>query len=244
MNIKQNLFNLYSSKWDDFAHQLKKSNYLDNFAMPFLLDVPDSLEDKFKIMIYGQETWGWHDGASLDGWVEKGMHGYKRFFWDKNFYNGYQRSSFWQTFRFYEKHIPKILNENKIIQEPIFIWNNISKLGLGNGKTGVNETSRAVEQKYFNVVKEEFEIIQPDLVIFLTGPTRDHDIKFNFKDAEFKQAIDTFSQRKMALVDINGISGLRLYHPAYFGGFNKKYKKDTLEVLKSMINHKLIISCE
>lgn len=244
MSIKQSLFNLYSSKWDKFADQLEESNYQCNFAMPFLLDVPDSLEDKFKIMIYGQETWGWYDGSSLDGWIEKGMLGYKRFFLEKNFYSGYQKSSFWQAFRFYEKHIPEILKGKDIAQEPVFIWNNICKLGLGNEKTGVNGLSRALEQKYFDIVQGEFEIIKPDLVIFLTGPTRDHDIKFNFKDVKFTQAIDTFSQRKMALVDINGIGGLRLYHPAYFSGFNKKYKKDTLEVLKSIINQKLIISCE
>ena len=239
MNIKQNLFNLYTNKWDKFADQLEKNNYQCNFAMPFLLDVPDSLENKFKIMIYGQETWGWHDGSSLNNWIEKGMLGYKKFFLEKNFYSGYQKSSFWQAFRFYEKHIPEILKLKGITQEPVFIWNNICKLGLGNEKTGINELSRTLEQKYFDVIRGEFEIIKPDLIIFLTGPTRDCDIKFNFQEAQFTQAVDSLSQRKMALIDINGIGGLRLYHPAYFSGINKVYKKESLLVLEKLLNNRL-----
>ena len=238
MNIKKELFSLYSNKWENFAYQLEQNNYIENFAMPFLLDMPESLEDKFKIMIYGQETWGWHDGACLTDWIEKGMRGYKNFFWDKNFYSGYSRSSFWQAFRFYEKNIPSILKENNIEREPIFIWNNISKLGLGNEKTGVNDTSRELERKYFNVIREEFEIIKPDLTIFLTGPNRDHDIKFHFNDSSFSRATDVFSQRKMALININETPALRLYHPAYFSGFNKKYKKESLEVLRKIIGGK------
>jgi len=235
MTIKQNLFNLYASKWDEFEAQLEKNNYYNYFAMPFLLDVPESFDDKFKIMIFGQETWGWYDGENLNGWLEKGMQGYTKFFLDKNFYDGYKQSSFWQAFRFYEKHIPEILKEKSIFKDPVFIWNNISKLGLGEGKTGVNTTSRELERKYFDVVQGEFEIIKPNLVIFLTGPTRDHDIKFNLKEAQFSKASDSLSQREMALVNINGVEGLRLYHPAYFSGFNKKYKKESLMILRNII---------
>jgi len=85
MTIKQNLFNLYASKWDEFALQLEQNNHNDNFAMPFLIDAPESFDNHFKVMIYGQETWGWHDGVNLDGWLKKGMQGYKSFFGTKNF---------------------------------------------------------------------------------------------------------------------------------------------------------------
>jgi hypothetical protein len=236
MSFKEHLTNLYNDKWVDFSEELKKADYITNFAMPFLLDIPDEINNKFRIMIYGQETWGWHDGKDIDSWIENGMNGYRRFFWDKNFYKEYGKSSFWQAFRFYEKNIPIILRESNVDIEPIFIWNNISKLGLGKGKTGVNDLSRELERQYFNVIREEFDIIKPHLVIFLTGPTRDHDIKFSFKESQFKRACDTFSQRKMALININGIEAVRLYHPAYFGGFNKKYKKESLEVIRKIIN--------
>lgn len=147
------------------------------------------------------------------------------------------RSSFSQAFRFYEKNISLLLKQNEINKEPIFIWNNISKLGLSEGKTGVNDKSRELERKYFNVVKGEFDIIKPDLVIFMTGPTRDNDIKFNFEQVLFSKVSDFFSQRKMALVEIDGIKGLRLYHPAYFSGFNKKYKKETLTILNKILQN-------
>lgn len=86
-------------------------------------------------------------------------------------------------------------------------------------------------------MKGEFDIIKPDLVIFMTGPTRDNDIKFNFEQVLFSKVSDFFSQRKMALVEIDGIKGLRLYHPAYFSGFNKKYKKETLTILNKILQN-------
>lgn len=163
------------------------------------------------------------------------MDEYKRFFWDKNFYEGYSKSSFWQAFRFFEKNIPNLLKENGIIQEPIFIWNNISKLGLSNNRTGVSDTSRRLERDFFDVASDEFEIVKPDLVIFLTGPNRDSDIKYNFKTTHFNPALDNYPQRKMAIIRISDVSALRLYHPAYYSGFTKKYKMDALSVINELI---------
>ena len=40
MTIKQNLFNFYTSKWDEFEAQLEKNNHYDYFAMPFCYFTP------------------------------------------------------------------------------------------------------------------------------------------------------------------------------------------------------------
>lgn len=235
MELNNKLVELYERHWSVFSSELNKINSQQVFAMPFLLDLSQSLDDKFKIVIYGQETWGWHDGQDLENWIAKGMDGYKNFFWERKFYTGYGKSSFWQAFRFFEKNIPKMLKAKGIEKEPIFIWNNISKLGLSNNSTGVSETGRKLERDFFKVIQDEYNIIQPDLVIFLTGPNRDHDIKFNFNSPEFSPAIEKYSQRKMAKIKLENTYSLRLYHPAYFSGFTKEYKKDALFVVESLI---------
>ena len=184
-------------------------------------------------MIFGQETWGWYDRCSLDDWIKIGMNEYERFFLKKNFYPGYGKSSFWQKFRFFEKELSGLIKDQDRV--PVFIWNNISKIGNSLGKTGVSDSNRLIERTYFSVIAKEIEIIKPDLCIFMTGPNRDHDIKYHFSDINFDKINDIHTIREMAIVSALGIKGLRLYHPSYFGGFNNEYKKRALETLKSMV---------
>lgn len=117
----------------------------------------------------------------------------------------------------------------------IYMWNNISKIGQPDQETGVDPITRDLERKYFSVVAKEIEIIKPDLCIFMTGPNRDHDIKFHFPNIEFKKANDIDSIREMAVIECLGIKGLRLYHPSYFGSFNNNYKKRALDALNEII---------
>ena len=99
----------------------------------------------------------------------------------------------------------------------------------------MTDENRAIERKYFPVVSLEVDILKPDLCIFMTGPNRDHDIKFHFQDCVFKKAFDQYSIREVARIESKKIKGLRLYHPSYFGGFNNKYKKDIRNLLAEML---------
>ena len=226
---------LYKESWADLSAQLNREENQGQYVMPFFIKAPEIINDPqiYKIMIFGQETWGWYDHCSLEKWIEIGMNEYERFFLKKGFYSGYRKSSFWQKFRFFEKELSKIIIEQG--RKPVFIWNNISKIGNSDGKTGVSDNNRSIERQYFNVIAKEVEIIKPDLCIFMTGPNRDHDIKFNFPDASFKIANDIDLIREMALIDFLNIKGLRLYHPSFFAGFNNKYKMRALNVLKEIL---------
>jgi hypothetical protein len=234
-NQNQSLNEIYRKYWDHLSSELQLEKNLNTFAMPLLLKAPELInnENTYKIMIFGQETKGWYDHCSLDRWINIGMDEYERFYLHKNFSKRYGKSSFWQKFRFFEKELSKILKEqNKV---PIFIWNNISKIGRSNRRTGVTDDIRSIERKYFPIVSLEIDILKPDLCIFMTGPNRDHDIKFHFQDSIFKKASDQYSIREVARIESEKIKGLRLYHPSYFGGFNNKYKRDIRNLLAEML---------
>ncbi len=167
-------------------------------------------------MIFGQETKGW--GKHFTPSIEDVISIYRNFFFEEKF-RKYRKSSFWKAFRFFEEKIREE-NSDKTVY---FSWNNISKIGRPNKKTGVSKEVRLVERQYFSVIKQEVDLFQPDIVIFLTGPYRDEDIQHHFDDAEFKQIDVNVSSKRLAKIESKGLPArtVRLYHPSYYGGYNK-----------------------
>ncbi len=237
MSINKQLFNLYDKYWKQILVELNK---IDKklYTNPLLINIDEDAYARadYKVMIFGQETKGWYDSSGFTDSIFEGMDRYDRFFWQKNFYDGYSKSSFWKKFRVFQKNILKMDKTKNL--DIIYMWNNISKIGQPDQETGVDPITRNLERKYFSVVAKEVEIIKPDLCIFMTGPNRDHDIKFHFPSIEFRKANDIDSIREMAVIECLGVKGLRLYHPSYFGGFNNNYKKRALDALNEIIkNH-------
>lgn len=237
MDKNSQLNQLYITHWINLSSQLNLDENKDTFAMPFFIKLPEEINDPkaYKIMIFGQETWGWYDKCSLDNWIKIGMNEYEKFYLNRNGFktSKNKKSSFWQKFRFFEKELSKLIKNQESV--PVFIWNNISKIGNSMSKTGVSDNNRLIERTYFSVIAKEIEIIKPDLCIFMSGPNRDHDIKYHFPSIEFRKANDIDSIREMAVIEGLGVKGLRLYHPSYFGGFNNTYKLRALESLTSML---------
>jgi hypothetical protein len=174
-------------------------------------------------MIFGQETKGWGDRFGMLDSPEATFDIYDTFFCKKKFYNGYRKSSFWKAFRYFENSLQKAYPEKSIY----FSWNNINKIGRSKGKTGVSKEARAVEREVFSVVASEVKAFNPDIVIFLTGPNRDGDIKHHFNDAEFYSIDSVVDKRALAKVGSKFLptQKIRMYHPTYFGGFNRVREK-------------------
>lgn len=211
-------------------------------ANPLLIKVD---EEKFyksdiKVMIFGQETFGWHElGVS----IENEMNSYHSFFNNNNkkfvSYDGNKRSSLWKGFRWFASKIEEVYDKKNIY----FVWNNISKIGRYVNKAGVPKNIKDLENKYFSkIIKEEIKIIKPDIVIFLTG-NRDKDIKDNFDEVEFEdiKGLATLKSKsgkikykavqKVISKDLEGIHCIKLYHPSFFGGFNN-VKQDVIDYIK------------
>jgi len=233
MGINKELENLYKKYWDDLmehGHRIVDKKPTN----PLLLKINEDLFSKsdLKIMIYGQETKGWHELATP---IEVSMDKYEEFFFSKNPYNGYKKSAFWKAFNFFKKGLEQHHKEKELY----FIWNNISKIGRSDKKTGVTPDIRNLERAYFPVMKEELLILKPDIIIFMTGG-RDRDIKFHLSDITFKyieMGNSKLAKRKykpaMQLIDEYNYlpnKSVKVYHPSYFGGFNY-IKNDALKFL-------------
>mgnify|MGYP001439688021 CR=1 FL=1 len=231
MNINDKLKQLYESHWDGFIEQGKKLTTCIP-TNPMLLKLNEdyfSTETK-RIIICGQETWGWENfGTSIDHC----MLVYWKFFVEKEFYEGYGKSAFWKAFRFFEEKFKLSLGEKNCT----FIYQNLSKVGLNNGETGITDEIRQLERKFFPVLRDEFKIINPDIVLFLTGPNRDSDIKFHFPDAEFIPTDDETNLRQKAKIRSKDLplNSFRLYHPSYYRAFTNNYKSSVINnIIKDM----------
>jgi hypothetical protein len=229
MNINSKLLELYTPKWASLienGHSIKGPVPTNPMLLSF--DEGDYSQADKRIMICGQETWGWGEFGSS---MEDCMASYNSFFIDGEFYEGYGISAFWKTFRFFESQFARIFEGQKIQ----FIWQNLSKIGRNDGETGVTGEIRSLERQFFPVFRDEMKLLEPDIVIFLTGPDRDHDIKFHFPDADFQQAGDEPNLRRSAFVSSVDLPAatLRLYHPSYFGAWTEQYRDEAvLQIIK------------
>ncbi len=219
----------------------KQDKKIKNFGLipsnPLLLQI-DEEEFKsadIKVMIFGQETFGWHEFSIS---IEKEMESYKNFFNNGNVtYKGNSKSSFWKAFRWFRQNIDAHYKDKKVT----YFWNNISKMGRYEEKAGVPTKIKELERTYFNhIIEKELELLKPDMVIFLTG-NRNDEIRFNFKNVEMKDIHYSATlksnngkikyQKAQYLIHDNlPKKTIKLYHPSFFGGFNN-IKEDALKFI-------------
>ena len=233
MTINDQLRALYNHWWDLLV---ANGQAIDGPipANPMMLSLDDEalLKSTKLIMICGQETWGWDDFGAT---VAHSMMKYHRFFIDEEFYTGYRKSAFWKAFRFLQQGLRAAYRGQAVS----FVWQNLSKLGRNDGKTGVTAEIRSLERNYFPVLAAELKILQPDVVVFLTGPNRDRDILFHFPDASFEQAGEEANLRKRAWVSSPSLprATLRLYHPSYFRAWTDRYRQEAITLITQRGEH-------
>jgi hypothetical protein len=235
MSINKHLLNIYKANWKLLTSKLHLHLLLPNeYTNPFLLAFDEEkLEaSELRVMIFGQETKGWRDYNGFMNDPEDTTRAYNQFFCQKNFYPGYPKSSFWKAFRYFEEQITK----NNPSKNICFSWNNINKIGKSEEKTGITPKVRCIEREFFNVIPAEVEAFKPDIVIFLTGPNRDSDIKHNFPDAQFSVVSSQFKSRMLANVtsELLPKNSIRLYHPSFYGGYYKVRHEALSTVLKAI----------
>lgn|GEM_PF-2054340 len=72
-----------------------------------------------------------------------------------------------------------------------------------------------VEKETFNVVKEELEILQPNIVLFLSGSYYDGKLKNVLGEIKYSP-LPNYRERQLSKLDISGIDfAFRTYHPNY-----------------------------
>ncbi len=212
--MNQKLLNLYSSKWDILTAKLKpiiEDESLDvKPANPLLIYIDNEEEYKsadIRIMIYGQETNGWCEKENVtiqdlitlyDGFFNKG---------DCWSYSG----QFWNGISRFMSSMQKKFPEKKIR----LIWNNIVKIGKKEDKGFPPDYIYEIEREFFPIIPQELEILNPSIVLFLTGPNYDSIIKDNFGEVKY-EALPNFTVRQLSRLTLNQIPfAYRTYHPNY-----------------------------
>ncbi|KIM10014.1 MAG: hypothetical protein KU38_08495 [Sulfurovum sp. FS08-3] len=261
MSINKQLEKLYIDHYEKALAIYKSVDF--KMANPLLLKVDEEEYSKsdLKVMILGQETYGWFNKTTSDKdiktlidnhWkfidefeksentkefgsvtVEQLMYEYDKYL--KHDIRGKKGRTFWNNgFNWFAKKLETHYQDKKLY----FIWNNVSKLG-GIDETGVASQIKDFEHKHFHLLKNEVEILKPDIVIFLTGTNRDDDIRANFENVTFdlcgcSQFI--FSGKNKYKIPSKIISTdlpnrtIRLYHPNCYDGYSHT-KKIAFEML-------------
>lgn len=236
--INKNLSTLYNSKWENLEIELRKNSSSKDYASPLLLEINSTkdYDNQIKIMIFGQETRGWHGRGESIADVKTLMSAYSDYFFNRNMRH-YHNNKLVATGAFRRGYVnlkKKLATENL---EPLFIWNNLRKIGRDLEKIGVDKNVYLVEQTHFDVIEDELNIIKPNFLIFCTGPKLDNLLLKKLKNARIEQAISNLSKREFAKIinENNQIIGIRTYHPRSFykalnnGGF--KFLVDSLKDL-------------
>ena len=246
-NINESLKHLYSRNWDIYNHKVyewENENPTKGITKPLCLAISDEnryYSSDIKVMIFGQETNGWFDDddryIGLEGMQDAYMSFYKGANFDpKKKHKGQFKNGF--------NHIVSSLYDNYQERNIEFVWNNIIKRGKKNGKGRPPEKVYLLERDYFDVVKEEIDILKPDVIIFFTGPYYDKYIANVFehvnKNESFKE-VPGFKKRQLAKIKgINTKIAIRTYHPNYlYRVRGKKKHTDYFNTIMTLIKNAL-----
>jgi hypothetical protein len=138
---------------------------------------PDYEKVRRKILFVGKETYGWIDTMQNSEYltVDYLMESYEEFCFAKNYSS--RGSPFW---RFVNK-----LHEN--VNGPEFptglLWTNFSKCD-SRGTTPGHDLQRANDIG-FSMIKDEIKIINPDVVVFITGWSYEYQFQRVFQGLQY-----------------------------------------------------------
>ncbi|SFV89560.1 hypothetical protein MNB_SUP05-SYMBIONT-5-696 [hydrothermal vent metagenome] len=224
--MQDKLNKLYADKW-----KCLKDNAFKGACNPLLIKVTDEyIEADIKVVIYGQETAGWNKDLCDDFSMEYLLNDYEAYLGnDKAYFDDrdgcYAHSKkrikrknkrvFWNRrgFKFFTEQL-KVDSDGKSVA---FLWNNLSKIGKASKSGKATKCIAELEDKHFNVLKGEFEILKPNVVIFFTGPSRDSIIEEKL-EAKIEQFFSSNYKRKQLAKVVfkdKNILGVRTYHPGH-----------------------------
>lgn len=229
INTNDRLYHVYASKWDTLCQKLDEHNLRGYEYSPLLLSV-DNPEDfdtaDIKVMLFGQDmsagNWYRYDRHTQS--LEECMRAIRTF--DNatgsiGLNGGRQRKGMGGGLNKFIDTLNARFPDKKIR----YIWNDVVKLGR-NVKKGNQYSSllAETEREYFNVVKDEISAVNPQVLVFFTGPNP-------FWESKLQQClgIDVFcyqpvpdwngSMHQLALLTLNKetlppvLYAFRTYHP-------------------------------
>ena len=163
----QTLRELYQTNIERFA-QFVNTFPNEDLQGPLLLEPSAYFQQPTKLLVIGQETNGWHcEHDDIDAQLE----GYRKF----NVGETYRASPFWNVTR----KVESILG----IASHSCAWSNLNRFDHG-GRTPEGKILEEVAKLDF-LVREEIQILAPDVCLFYTNRKYDHRIEALYLGVQF-----------------------------------------------------------
>ena len=176
MNTNEALLHLYESKWNDLCKALDGNGLYGYEYSPLLLGVKD-VEDfdsaDIKVMLFGQEmSWGdWYQYDRQNQPLNECMMSIRTF--DNKIgaidLNGKRGTK--SMGRGMNRFIDT-LNAHYPDKKIRYVWNDVTKLGRNVKGSQQQKLLGQIEREHFDVIRDEINIICPQVVVFLTGPDK------------------------------------------------------------------------
>lgn len=209
---------ILSKLYDEMRSVSLNENLSSKLSAPLLLKVTNKwTESDKRILILGQETFGWQfDGGNnfqnfcnRDDSVKKLMNGYEEFCFAKE----YRTTPFWRAYH-------EIRGSSRLTStfETNTLWSNIIKFDIsGNSILKSSEDDiQNLESRFSGFLKREIEIIQPTHIVAFSGHAYDRFIINEFGIEYSKNRLDeNIPRREMAVFKFPSTTILRTYHPNY-----------------------------
>jgi len=211
------LYRLYSKYWGGIYEVLRKFRHEGyNVSYPLLLYVfRDYTETKIKLLIIGQQTEEWNrmgEPEESDDIICELMRSYR------DFRLGDDASNPSSPFRRTARNLYMGLNPG--YPRYGFMWTNLIKVDQQNGYEGSTRPIEEIEEaicEVFPVVPHEVRILEPDVVVFFTGPSYDKRLEKTFLGVKFIR-VSGISKKELSLIRGNEVLPeltFRTYHPNY-----------------------------
>ncbi|MPW36118.1 hypothetical protein [Vibrio sp. B1Z05] len=139
---------------------------------PLLMSLDSYYKQKTKLMIVGQETHGWLQSSNIEEQVDA----YKNF----NVGENYSQTPFWNITR----KIERVLG----IDRCSVAWSNLNRFDQNSGTPTENDVIASILE-FDGLVKNEIEIIKPDVLVFFTNHKNDDRLVNLYKDAKFEEIL-------------------------------------------------------
>lgn len=214
MEPSEEFRSLYQNRVPVFLDVLRTSSRIveehQEICGPFLMDCWDGEYSRAgtRLLIIGQETCGWTSLSDCLGnpdAIRLLMDEYRSF----DLGAKCKSTPFWQYAHRVNAHLNGADNRRS------FQWTNLFKLDQCCGQPDL--WLQEMQFRSFNILADEVRIIEPDIVVFFTGPDYDHAVLKSFPGLTWEKAIAQISSRKLARVSHEHLpdKAFRIYHPKY-----------------------------
>ena len=212
------------------------NDFAQKLSSPLLIKVTEKwIESKTRVLVVGQETLGWEffkwdnygydwEFSDIHNWLQfKNAHdsvdalvnAYEIFNFSSNNHPLNHRAPFFTTYR----KIRKAVGDDDGTFETSVLWTNLIRMSVDEGSVFKNATPEQREKLISastEVFLDELKILNPDIVIFFTGPIYDYALNKIINRPSFSKILD-YEEKVFALISHENLPRMswRTYHPAY-----------------------------